>query len=599
MLVIGELGLAIFVAPDSTYAAGKGKKSETVTEEETKKEEAASEEETSQESQEESKDSKDKKEDDNKVEGKKDDTKEEKEEAASEEETSQESQGSEEESKDSKDKEENEEKVEGKKEESKEEKEETKEETKEEENKEESPEKEPTPLNPEEVDANSEDNPLNPKEGEEEDEKAEEEQQVDAYVPLLEYFDERFGTPLLYPLPYEVPITEEFGSVDYLHPTGHMGLDFGAAMGTPILAGEAGTVIKAEYYGGYGYCVFIDHGNSTETRYGHMSEINVKEGDKVKRGQQIGRVGSTGHSTGPHLHFEVIFRGLFASPRLYIGLPAYIPTTKEIEVDGIKIRVDTDYGTFTEDWQLDVTRSSEGIENQATWAIEGIRDEVNKHVKTYAFNIKVLDMDGNEMQPEVENALRISFSIPENLDQNITFGAYHLVDNPKKVIHKPSEEKQAAEHRVEICNLVPMDDGGEKSNKHDGVFNAESLELVNSGEPGQENMTVRASSLSYFAVEYTYAAKQFVMKDDNKASLEDILSKVGLTGEVTKVEVEEHAPFGILEEEGKKYVLAYEVFEEGHVLKVTINGIEYEIAIVNRCEPKSEDNPSKSLTELS
>lgn len=89
----------------------------------------------------------------------------------------------------------------------------------------------------------------------------------------------------------------------------HTGTDIGASYGSPIWAAQGGTVTLAEYNGGYGNCVIIDHGNGVSTLYGHMSAILVSRGNTVEQGMQIGRVGSTGNSTGPHLHFEVIIDG--------------------------------------------------------------------------------------------------------------------------------------------------------------------------------------------------------------------------------------------------------------------------------------------------
>ena len=88
-------------------------------------------------------------------------------------------------------------------------------------------------------------------------------------------------------------------------PDFHPGLDIAAPMGTTITAAAAGTVIMAQWYGGYGNYILIDHGGGISTGYGHMSAIYVAKGQVVKRGQAIGAVGSTGASTGPHLHFEV------------------------------------------------------------------------------------------------------------------------------------------------------------------------------------------------------------------------------------------------------------------------------------------------------
>ena len=88
----------------------------------------------------------------------------------------------------------------------------------------------------------------------------------------------------------------------------HAGLDFAAKSGTPVYAPGDGTVEAADRRSGYGNCIDISHGYNYVTRYAHLSEILVKAGDAVKRGDLIGRVGSTGKSTGPHLHYEVRFK---------------------------------------------------------------------------------------------------------------------------------------------------------------------------------------------------------------------------------------------------------------------------------------------------
>lgn len=90
----------------------------------------------------------------------------------------------------------------------------------------------------------------------------------------------------------------------------HTGTDIGAQQGAPIWAAQSGTVILAANNGGYGNCVILDHGNGVTTLYGHMSAILVQKGDVVQQGEQIGRVGSTGNSTGPHLHFEIMIDGV-------------------------------------------------------------------------------------------------------------------------------------------------------------------------------------------------------------------------------------------------------------------------------------------------
>lgn len=99
----------------------------------------------------------------------------------------------------------------------------------------------------------------------------------------------------------------------------HTGLDFQADTGTPILAAAGGVVVASEHHFAYGNMVEVDHGNNLVTRYGHASKLLVKKGDLVKRGQAIAQVGSTGRSTGPHLHFEVMVQGAFQDPRKFLG----------------------------------------------------------------------------------------------------------------------------------------------------------------------------------------------------------------------------------------------------------------------------------------
>jgi len=99
----------------------------------------------------------------------------------------------------------------------------------------------------------------------------------------------------------------------------HDGVDFGAAMGTPIRSAAAGTVVAAGARGGYGNATIIDHGNGLATLYGHQSEMFVVAGAAVTAGQVIGAVGSTGFSTGPHLHLEVRLSGVPVDPLLYFA----------------------------------------------------------------------------------------------------------------------------------------------------------------------------------------------------------------------------------------------------------------------------------------
>jgi murein DD-endopeptidase MepM/ murein hydrolase activator NlpD len=99
----------------------------------------------------------------------------------------------------------------------------------------------------------------------------------------------------------------------------HTGLDIPAAHGTPILASGGGRVVAAGMRGAYGRAVVIDHGGGLATLYGHASKLLVRPGDVVMPNQPIALVGSTGRSTGPHLHFEVLRNGARVEPSQYLG----------------------------------------------------------------------------------------------------------------------------------------------------------------------------------------------------------------------------------------------------------------------------------------
>ncbi|WP_413171961.1 murein hydrolase activator EnvC family protein [Anabaena azotica] len=127
----------------------------------------------------------------------------------------------------------------------------------------------------------------------------------------------------IFAFPSDAPTSSPFGW--RIHPIlgyrrFHAGLDFAASYGSTIRAADSGTVIFAGWYGGYGKAVIISHGKGITTLYGHTSELYVTEGQSVQKGQAIASVGSTGLSTGPHLHFEVRNNGTPVDPANYLGL---------------------------------------------------------------------------------------------------------------------------------------------------------------------------------------------------------------------------------------------------------------------------------------
>ncbi len=126
----------------------------------------------------------------------------------------------------------------------------------------------------------------------------------------------------LWPVASYVYISSRFGL--RIHPiTGeektHTGLDIASNQGTAVYASDGGTITLAGWNGGYGNCIMIDHGNGYVTLYGHLSTISVSEGQTVSQGDTIGAVGSTGNSTGPHLHFEVLQNGTRIDPEQFFS----------------------------------------------------------------------------------------------------------------------------------------------------------------------------------------------------------------------------------------------------------------------------------------
>lgn len=120
-------------------------------------------------------------------------------------------------------------------------------------------------------------------------------------------------TPGVMAWPVHGTVTQEFGH------NGHPGIDIAAPTGRAVGAATAGTVTQAGWNNGYGNSVIIDHGGGLTTLYGHLSSVAVNVGDRLAGGGLVGAIGSTGHSTGPHLHLEVREGGEKRDPRSFIG----------------------------------------------------------------------------------------------------------------------------------------------------------------------------------------------------------------------------------------------------------------------------------------
>lgn len=118
--------------------------------------------------------------------------------------------------------------------------------------------------------------------------------------------------------PISGTITSRFGAGSSIRRSSHTGLDISAPTGTSIKAAASGTVTFSGYKGSYGNMIVISHGNGVQTYYAHCSKLYAKVGQQVSQGQSIAAVGSTGNSTGPHLHLEVRVNGVAYNPQNYV-----------------------------------------------------------------------------------------------------------------------------------------------------------------------------------------------------------------------------------------------------------------------------------------
>jgi murein DD-endopeptidase MepM/ murein hydrolase activator NlpD len=145
--------------------------------------------------------------------------------------------------------------------------------------------------------------------------------QLTSVIKNLKLSETYVGGEMMWPVPGNTIITSDFGV--RVHPitkkeTMHTGIDISASTNTTVVAAQSGTVIYADWYGGYGKVVIIDHGGGYSTLYAHNNSLLVSVGDAVSKGDSIAKSGSTGFSTGPHVHFEVRVNGEYVDPIPYV-----------------------------------------------------------------------------------------------------------------------------------------------------------------------------------------------------------------------------------------------------------------------------------------
>ena len=190
---------------------------------------------------------------------------------------------------------------------------------------------------------------------------------------------------------------------------------------------------------------------------------------------------------------------------------------------------------------LSVNKVADVEEENINQAVDAVRDDNVMVALTYTFDIKVLDENGIEIQPADGQTVNVSFAMDEVSNRNLTADVYHI----------PEE---------------------------DGNLVAEELNTTNSGDI----VTAVSDGFSYYTVEFTYDEKQYVMNGDTTIALTDILDYVGLTGEVSDVSVSNESLFSASNESGEWMVTAHQAFSTNEWMKVTVDGVEYEIVVTDR-----------------
>ena len=211
-------------------------------------------------------------------------------------------------------------------------------------------------------------------------------------------------------------------------------------------------------------------------------------------------------------------------------------------VGDVRVRVQAAEGVFPEGALLSVEAAPEAAVSDIDAAVESERDENRNVAASYAFDIKVVDADGNEIQPTDGEKVRVSFSMREVSNRNLTTEVYHVTEDEAT-----------------------------------GEMTAQSLDVVESGRTA----TAETEGFSYYQVEFTYDNNEYVLPGDETVALSEILNTVGLVGTVTAVEVSNPDLFSAYQEDGKWFVSANQPFTSTEWMKVTIGSVVYDIVVTD------------------
>ena len=221
--------------------------------------------------------------------------------------------------------------------------------------------------------------------------------------------------------------------------------------------------------------------------------------------------------------------------------PTFPAFADEQTVSGVKVSVKAEEGVFPEGATLSVKKVSKSEQKKVDNALEEVRADDSNVVASYTFDIKVLDKNGNEVQPKEGAEVKVFFELAEADNDNLDTQVYHIAED-----------------------TITADAVDELSVKTEG-----------------ETVIVETDGFSYYTVEFTYNDLQYVMEGDTIIALADILAKVGLSGEVTAVAVSNEDLFSAPNESGAWMVIAHKAFTSTEWMKVTIDSVEYEIVVTD------------------
>ena len=227
-------------------------------------------------------------------------------------------------------------------------------------------------------------------------------------------------------------------------------------------------------------------------------------------------------------------------------------------VDGVEITVTATAGVFPDGASLSVRKADAGEESLADAAVDKVRAEEKNVAESYTFDIKVLDKDGNEIQPDTSRgSVRVSFAMPEVSNANLDADIYHVSDHGALVAEELSSDVIASE--------------------------ASDVGVT-------EEVIAETDGFSYYTVEFTYNEKQYVMEGDSTVALTDILDYVGITkadgsvaasSDISTVSVSDESLFSATNESGEWVVTAHQAFTSTEWMKVTIDGVVFEIVVTD------------------